>query len=133
MTKRITQEKAENIARCLFEAKWNYTQGLLKAGYSESYARTGESNKTYLNPLVKAEIDKIKAKAAEKWDLTVDAQIKETKKLRDSADASNHHTAALTANDQLNRHIGFYNADTSAGLSIVDIMAIVGITAPDSP
>jgi phage terminase small subunit len=114
--------------------KPNQTKALVMAG-SKQKGRSAEVYASQLlsKPIIKAYLNKKSKELAEKCDITVESQIKETVKLRQAARESNHHTAALTANDQLNRHIGFYNADTSGGLSIVDIMAVVGINVEKAP
>ncbi len=128
MSNRITKEKAKTIANCFaLNGFLNKEQALIKAGYKPSYARCGLSSKIYSNVRVQAEIKALQDAQSVKTELSIESQVRETKELLKNAKESNHHTAALTANDQLNRHIGFYNADTSAGMTIVDIMAIVGI------
>lgn len=122
------------VANLLSMEKPNQTQALVNAGSKQ----TGRSAEVYASqllskPIIKAYIAKRQAEISEKTSITVESQVNWTKKLRDQASTSNHHTAALTANDQLNRHIGFYNADTSGGLSIVDIMAVVGINTQEEP
>ncbi len=127
----ITQEKAKTIAQCFAATNFlNKSLALRNAGYSPKYAK-GIGQYLLDNVRVKAEIDRIQAETSEKVELSIESQVKETKELLKNAKEANHHTAALTANDQLNRHIGFYNADISGGLSILDIMAVVGISVTE--
>ncbi|KKN78825.1 hypothetical protein LCGC14_0345970 [marine sediment metagenome] len=134
MSNRITKEKAKTIANCFaLNGFDNRVKTLIEVGYKPSYARCGLSSKIYDNILVKAEIKALQDAQSVKTELSIESQVRETKELLKNAKESNHHTAALTANDQLNRHIGFYNADTSAGMTLVDIMAVVGINVTESP
>ncbi|MHC4639989.1 MAG: terminase small subunit [Planctomycetota bacterium] len=127
MPRVITQEKAENIAKCLFEENWNYYRGLVKAGYSKSYARTGEGCKTCANPLVKAEIDKIKADIEDKFELTKENIMRNFLEDRRLAKENNNTGNMIRADENLGRMGGAFNDDLSGGLNILDIIARVGI------
>ena len=110
---------------------WNATQAALRAGYcAKTVNKTGPAN--LVKAGIKAEIDRIKAKTAEKCEISVEKHLRDTVKLRDEAHQAKYWPAVTALNDQVSRQIGAYNADLSGGLSILDIMAIVGVKAADS-
>ncbi|MBN2591625.1 MAG: hypothetical protein JXA96_17295 [Sedimentisphaerales bacterium] len=108
----ITQEKAKKIAEEYAKKGFlNQEQALISCGYSPKYARTGISRKLFANLRVKAEIAKIQAKQHKKYEITIIQQIEDIKRLRDEAWESKHFSAVNAANDQLNKHLGIYEAD----------------------
>lgn len=104
----------------------NALQSAISAGYAKNTAIV-KSSKWLEKGRIKQAIDAKRQEIQENTQITVNKQVKRANEVYEKALASNHYTAALTANDQLNRHIGFYNADISGGLNILDIMAVVGI------
>ncbi|MHC4639655.1 MAG: terminase small subunit [Planctomycetota bacterium] len=92
------------------EEKGNAYKSARKAGYSHIYA--DQACKWLIgNNRIKAEIEKRKAYSAKKIETNVELQTKRITEQYIKANSKDDIRAALQATDQLNKHIGYYDAD----------------------
>jgi len=111
MASRMTQEKAELIAKQLILNNFDKAATLIACGYSPLYAKCGRREETYNNVLVKAEIAKIKAETEEKYIIDRDKQLKHLIEVRNEEHEKGLYSALNTTNDQINKNLGLYEAD----------------------
>jgi hypothetical protein len=124
----LTQERIELIAQCFAELQFgDKTNALVKAGYKDSYARSGLGHKLYENIRVKEAIAKIKADLNRKTEVNIKIQRERVTKQYNRADEAGDTRTALTACDQLNKHIGFYDADKGSQAKPVQQLTLIQI------
>ena len=80
------QETIDLIAQGYVASSMNMTQGLLNAGYSQSYAESSIGHKIYGNIQVKSAIDALMKPAADNNRVTVDNIVKELADMAFAAD-----------------------------------------------
>ncbi len=111
-----TQEKPLSDKRQHFVDEYCSNGGNASQAYKKAYptAKTGHrqnGQRLITNDYIK---EAIKVKLTEnkvKNEINVEIQRQETIKLRDAAYDAKQYSAAITANDQLNKHAGFYALD----------------------
>ena len=124
--KPLTDKQQSFIEHYCTDAAFNATKAYILAGYSKTGA-DGNASRMIVKDSIKQAIVKKRAEISLKAGITVDGQLKKTEEHRLLAIQNNNVPAANTPLDMQNRYAGLYNADTSGSMTIVDIMAIVGI------
>ena len=108
---RLSQERAEQIARAYFDHNENKPKALLAIGYKETYA-TRLGKKLFEKSEVIAEINKLRALAVEKTLFTIktaEAEYEEARSLARKMDQPSAMVAATTGKARL------YGMDRDAG------------------
>lgn len=114
----LTQEKARLIASCYVGANYVKSAGLIKAGYSKSYATSGSGNSLYSNPLVIEAVRNIERASQTKTVVTVDLIQSRLVDLIERARAKNDLAAEARGLELLGKSIGAYSDRVEFGEQI---------------
>jgi phage terminase small subunit len=95
------------------ETAGNATRAAVKAGYTWKFANQASIRLLGIVRIKKA-IDKKMADLRQKTGITAERQLQRADDVYTQALENKHFTAALTALDQQNRHIGLYDADNAS-------------------
>lgn len=85
----------------------NATQACIRAGYSEKTAnRIGTENLS--KPVIKNEIDRLKAIREKKIELTAEKVLKDIERVRDKAESSEQYNVSLKASELQGKHLAMF-------------------------
>lgn len=85
----------------------NATQACIRAGYSEKTAnRIGTENLS--KPVIKSEIDRLKAIREKKIELTAEKVLKDIERVRDKAESSEQYNVSLKASELQGKHLAMF-------------------------
>ena len=85
----------------------NATQACIRAGYSERTAnRQGAENLS--KPVIKEEIDRLKAIREKKVELTAEKVLKDIERVREKAEGSEQYTVSLKASELQGKHLAMF-------------------------
>ena len=85
----------------------NATQACIRAGYSEKTAnRIGTENLS--KPVIKNEIDRLKAIREKKVELTAEKVLKDIERVRDKAEGSEQYNVSLKASELQGKHLAMF-------------------------
>ena len=104
-------DKQEGFCQNYVDNGGNATKAYLDAGYADTKAVRFNACRLITKDNIKDRLKAIVRERKAKSEVTVAIQKQETIKLRDAAYDAKQYSAAITANDQLNKHAGFYLAD----------------------
>lgn len=85
----------------------NATQACIRAGYSEKTAnRIGAENLS--KPVIKSEIDRLKAIREKKVELTAEKVLKDIERVRGKAEDTNQFNVSLKASELQGKHLAMF-------------------------
>ncbi len=126
--KPLTDKQQSFVEHYCTDASFNATKAYILAGYS-SIGADGNASRLIVKDSIKQAIAGIKADISEKFELSKESVVNNLLEDRKMAKDNNNTGCMIRADENLGRVCGAFNADTSGSLSIVDIMAVVGIKA----
>ena len=98
--------KRERFAQEIAKGDCNHTEACRKANYKDHKGLRIYANKLITNPLIKARIDYLRAKLAEKLEITRESQAKEYMDIRGRCQDNGDSTNEIKANNSIDKLFG---------------------------